>query len=153
MTGWAQVGRAIAELPEAKTDFIICGNRQLTARLAFYIPGHPRTYQMDVNPARVTSQYQVWPGYGSFVGRDAICVVEAKRKQKPGPDGKPAPPRLNPLLARQFKQVDPPIWPTARDARGQGIYHAAVYIAHDYLGQRAPTSQTSEPAPPDDEDE
>lgn len=94
MRGWRELGLAVGgELqameaaaarqgaPEASaTPFVLADSYQVTAVLAFYVPGQPRTYCASLGRRRC--QYDYWPGFDRFVGRDAVYATEG---DWPGP--------------------------------------------------------------------
>jgi hypothetical protein len=74
--GWRrfgrQAGRALSAVPDPRRTFLLTFDRKLAAELAFYVPGHPRTYVWHYPGAIPNSQYDLWPGPPT--GRDALII-------------------------------------------------------------------------------
>jgi len=77
LQGWRELGAEVsAVLKEMKTKnhtFILSDAYQISSELAFYVDGHPRTY--NANLGRRMNQYDLWEGFYSFKGSDAIYVT------------------------------------------------------------------------------
>lgn len=84
--GWDEAGERIgqiyAELARRGPTFLASDRYQIASELAFYVPGHPRTYVFNLG--RRMNQYDLWNGWGALRGRDALVVTY-------GQDGVPAP--------------------------------------------------------------
>jgi len=139
-TGWAALGGEVKRLCDERGPgtFIICEQRLLTSRTAFYTPGQPRAYQKRLSE-RPTSQHHLWSGYEGFVGSDAIYVADERR------DG--APPRIEEAFRRQFASLEERRF-DARDARGVLIRTWYLYVCRDYRGAAPAPSPDSAPAVP-----
>jgi hypothetical protein len=78
MRGWKELGAAagaeLAKLPAVNRPFLLAESYQIAAELAFYAPGQPPVYCADLGRRR--NQYDYWPGFASFLGRDAIYATE-----------------------------------------------------------------------------
>lgn len=78
MRGWrelgAVVGAELAKLPQDSRPFVLGDSYQMTAALAFYVPGQPRVYCVELGRRRC--QYDYWPGFESFLGCDAVYATE-----------------------------------------------------------------------------
>jgi len=76
LKGWKtlgfEVGKAAEELDKYGKYFILSDKYQITSELAFYVPGHPKTY--CINFGRRMNQYDLWPGFEGFKGYNAIYV-------------------------------------------------------------------------------
>ncbi|GAB6066059.1 glycosyltransferase family 39 protein [Aquifex pyrophilus] len=71
LVGWEKLGKEVSEL-HTKDKFILSSAYQISAELAFYVDGNPRTYVYHVN--RYT-QYYLWrEGLKSYKGSDALFV-------------------------------------------------------------------------------
>jgi hypothetical protein len=75
LIGGREVGAALGKYIENEADppFIFTRRYQLTAWAAFYTPGRPRTYY--ANPEERYNQYDLWGGWETLVGRDALFVA------------------------------------------------------------------------------
>ena len=84
--GWRELGQVIEEhrhhgFDDPERVFIMSNLYDMTAALAFYVPGQPRTYCAWVDSRRM-NQYDLWPGPDADkVGWDAIYV---KKRLKNG---------------------------------------------------------------------
>lgn len=77
VTGWDELGRRVSEVKagmdkEGKT-FIASDTYQITSELAFYTGGQPVTYNFNTGSRRM-NQYDLWPGYNSLIGYNALYV-------------------------------------------------------------------------------
>lgn len=77
VTGWKELGARVSELrakmPPETGVFIMSDTYQITSELAFYTEGQPMTYNAYTGERRM-NQYDLWPGYGSLKGSNAIYV-------------------------------------------------------------------------------
>ena len=75
--GWDVLGEEIGKLqqtmPHPQQVFIFSDQYQLTSESAFYTPGQPFTY--CINLGRRMNQYDLWQGMSSQKGNDAIFVT------------------------------------------------------------------------------
>ncbi|SBW10125.1 Glycosyl transferase family 39 [uncultured delta proteobacterium] len=76
LKGWDDLGRRVGELrnslPDPDKVFVFSDQYDVTAQLAFYVPGQPAAYCADFG--RRLSQYDFWPGPQDKKGWDAIFV-------------------------------------------------------------------------------
>jgi len=76
LDGWKELGNEVTGIYEQMSQdrpvFIFSDRYQVTSQLAFYVKGHPVTY--CVNLGRRMNQYDLWPGFSSFIHYDAIYV-------------------------------------------------------------------------------
>lgn len=125
LKGWTELGEKIAELKATRFDeqdkvFIFSDLYDMTAALAFYSPGQPRTYCAWIDPRRM-NQYDLWPGPQDKTGWDAIFV----RKHEYG--------KIHGEVAKMFDSVSDPIVFTAT-YDGQPTRTFTLYICRDYNG-------------------
>jgi membrane-associated phospholipid phosphatase len=77
LAGWKELGGEIslisAEMAPQGPFFIFSDSYQVAGEVAFYTKGNPVTY--CVNLGRRMDQYDLWPGFGKFVGYNAIFVM------------------------------------------------------------------------------
>ena len=75
--GWNELGRKISELKEELEKegplFIVSDRYQIASELAFYVKGHPRTYNLYTGGRRL-NQYDLWEGFYTLEGYNAIHV-------------------------------------------------------------------------------
>jgi undecaprenyl-diphosphatase len=76
LDGWRELGDEVTgvyeQMSQNRPVFIFSDRYQVTSQLAFYVKGHPVTY--CVNLGRRMNQYDLWPGFSSFIHYDAIYV-------------------------------------------------------------------------------
>ncbi len=86
LKGWSDLGRRVGEirdsLPEPDRVFVFSDQYDVTAQLAFYVPGNPVAYCADFG--RRLSQYDFWPGPEDKRGWDAIFVRRKPFAEPPG---------------------------------------------------------------------
>lgn len=71
LVGWEELGKEVNKLFTGK-ELIFSHAYQISAELAFYVEGNPRTFVFHINRR---TQYYLWRGkLTSFKGRDAIYV-------------------------------------------------------------------------------
>lgn len=85
LRGWKELGRKIGRISSDFSKegpfFIFSNTYQLTSELAFYVPGQPRTY--CVNLGRRMNQYDLWSGFDELIGSNAIYVKHRDREIEP----------------------------------------------------------------------
>ena len=77
LKGWVDLGEQVDRLrnedfPDPDKVFIFSENYDITAALAFYTPGQPRTFNVWLD--RRMNQYDLWPGPQNRTGWDAVYV-------------------------------------------------------------------------------
>jgi undecaprenyl-diphosphatase len=83
LRGWKELGVRVGEIYEDMTSsaerevFIFSDRYQVSSELAFYVPGNPRVY--CVNLGRRMNQYDIWGGFERLPGYDAILVMKGDR--------------------------------------------------------------------------
>ncbi|WP_144082380.1 ArnT family glycosyltransferase [Desulfocurvibacter africanus] len=108
LKGWSDLGNKLAELRQASfvdptRVFFFSSAYDTTAALAFYAPGQPFTY--CVNLGRRMNQYDLWPGPHDKLGWDAVFVE--RKPNRPVPD----------LLLGMFDSVEPVYYRTRHKGR------------------------------------
>ncbi|MBI3890727.1 MAG: glycosyltransferase family 39 protein [Candidatus Wallbacteria bacterium] len=127
MRGWKELGLAVgtelAKLPVAARPFVLGDSYQSTAELAFYVPGRPRAYCADIGRRRC--QYDYWPGFDRFLGRDAVYATEGDI------------PRPHHILRRAFQSYEraPTFVYTRRDREWRTF---SVFVLHGFRGIEPP---------------
>jgi len=77
--GWKELGLALGRTlqeVEGKEVFLMSDRYQIASELAFYVPGQPRVY--NINLGRRMNQYDIWGGLGALRGRDAFFVIDGE---------------------------------------------------------------------------
>ncbi|UCF86887.1 MAG: glycosyltransferase family 39 protein [Nitrospiraceae bacterium] len=83
LRGWKELGERVGEVYKDMTStgksevFIFSDRYQVSSELAFYVPGNPRVY--CVNMGRRMNQYDIWGGFERLPGYDAILVMKGDR--------------------------------------------------------------------------
>ncbi|MFQ5586337.1 MAG: glycosyltransferase family 39 protein, partial [Thermodesulfobacteriota bacterium] len=82
LQGWKEAGERVGAVYEETSrrgrTFILSDRYQIASELAFYVPGHPRIY--NINLGRRMNQYDVWEGFYSLKGWNVVYV-----EWQPGP--------------------------------------------------------------------
>ncbi|HDK17289.1 MAG TPA: hypothetical protein ENG75_05045 [Nitrospirae bacterium] len=79
LRGWVELGIKTGEVYNSMLSsgssevFIFSDKYQVAGELAFYTPGQPYTY--CVNLGRRMNQYDIWGGFDRLLGQDAIFVT------------------------------------------------------------------------------
>ena len=68
-----KVGGIYSNMTEKRGTFIFSDTYQMTSELAFYVPGNPVTYNINLGNRRM-NQYDIWGGFDSLTGKDAVYV-------------------------------------------------------------------------------
>ncbi|MBI4012608.1 MAG: glycosyltransferase family 39 protein [Candidatus Rokubacteria bacterium] len=131
LQGWRELGAAVEavrrDMPAPERTFLVADRYQITSELAFYVPGRPPAY--NVNLGRRLNQYDFWEGPESRLGWDAIFVRELSR----GDVGE-----LDERVARAFERTAGPSVVEVR--RGGRLVRAfALYRGYGFRGLAAPT--------------
>ena len=108
--GWRELGQTIDTLRldgstfrNPDTVFIFSNLYDMTAALAFYVPGQPRTYCGWVDSRRM-NQYDLWPGPQDKLGWDAVYVLKGHEDAYP-PDND---------VSRMFERIGDPVYLTTK---------------------------------------
>ena len=95
LKGWKQLGEKVSasleEMAGSGKTFIFSNRYQISSELAFYVRGKPATY--CVNLGRRFNQYDLWPGFLSLAGQDALYVKQGSRR------------RAEPEVKKAFREV------------------------------------------------
>lgn len=127
LRGWAELGAAAARLrsamPRPGSTFLLSSRYQIASELAFYVPGHPPAY--NLNLGRRLNQYDLWDGPETRLGWDAIYVEEGSRP-------------LDDRVAQAFEHVEPPVVLEIRRS-GRVTRTFVLHRAHGFRGVPSPT--------------
>jgi undecaprenyl-diphosphatase len=126
LVGWRELGAAVGAawraMPSPQRTFLAADRYQVASELAFYVPGRPPAY--NVNLGRRLNQYDFWEGPESRVGWDAIYVRE-------GVGG------LDERVAGAFDRVEGPLLVEVR-RHGRTLHTFALYRGVGFHGLAAP---------------
>jgi undecaprenyl-diphosphatase len=127
LKGWSELGAAVlrvrAAMPAPARTFLLSDRYQITSELAFYVPGHPPAY--NLNLGRRLNQYDFWEGPSSRTGWDAVYVQEGREA-------------LDPRVAHAFDRIDGPLVLAVR-RRGGVVRTFVVYRGYGFRGTNGPT--------------
>lgn len=75
LRGWPELGQAVSEVTRSSPQplFLLSDRYQIAGELAFYVEGNPRVY--NANFGRRMNQYDLWGGWETLEGRDALFVT------------------------------------------------------------------------------
>ncbi|XPV76355.1 MAG: ArnT family glycosyltransferase [Desulfovibrio sp.] len=101
LKGWNDLGQKVDTIKNTEFEnpdkvFVFSEIYDMTAALAFYVPGQPRTYCAWVDGRRM-NQYDIWPGPVDKVGFDAIYVQKHFY------------PAIDTEIAKMFDRVEGPL--------------------------------------------
>jgi undecaprenyl-diphosphatase len=126
LRGWRQLGTRVAELraemPDPRRTFLASDRYQITSELAFYVPGRPPAY--NLNLGRRLNQYDLWEGPDARRGWDALYVQEGTRP-------------LDERVAGAFARIDGPVV-VEIPGGGRVARTFTVYRGHGFRGVPAP---------------
>lgn len=122
LSGWRKLGQEVGmvrdKLRKDGSVFIFSDRYQITSELAFYVPGKPVTY--CVNIGRRMNQYDLWEGFGTFNGYNAIYVKHRDRE-------------MDPLIAHMFRAWEKlPLVNIWRNSRL--IHQYSVFLCYGFKG-------------------
>jgi 4-amino-4-deoxy-L-arabinose transferase-like glycosyltransferase len=126
LKGWRTLGLEVGRLWNQlgpHTTFIISEKRQIVGELAFYVPGNPRVYMLNITGG-AASQYDLWESYQDKIGMNALYVTKITRH----------PPKA---FTRSFDRVTriKDVLITTGDELIRGY---AIYLCRRYHGAAAP---------------
>lgn len=85
LRGWKKLGlevgrikEALPHLPAEGAGFIFSNTYQITSELAYYVPGQPAAY--CVNLGRRMNQYDIWQDFDNLIGYNAVYVKHRDRE-------------------------------------------------------------------------
>lgn len=118
LTGWRQLGKEVDILASGidRPYFIFSDRYQISSELAFYVPGRPVTY--CINLGRRMNQYDLWPGFEGLAGHNALYVTSRQIPDE---------------LAAAFDQVEEHTI-VIRNRSGQVVKRLLVYLCHNLHG-------------------
>ncbi len=129
LKGWENLGQEIAHLsqnfPDPKKVFYFADHYDITAELAFYIPGQPQAYCADFG--RRMSQYDIWGPPQNKEGWSAIYV--SSKSQVP------------PALASMFATVTPLVFHSSHQGNAGRTF--TLVLLEGYTGTWPESSSKS----------
>jgi hypothetical protein len=130
LDGWKELGDEVTGIYEQMSQnrpvFIFSDRYQVTSLLAFYVKGHPVTY--CVNLGRRMNQYDLWPGFSSFLHYDAIFV---RTGDKDAPEA----------IAAAFGKVEKKVI-SAYTKKHAKIRDYSIFLCYDFKGLREERQET-----------
>ncbi len=125
LKGWNDLGQKVYSLQESEFKdpekvFVFSDLYDMTAALAFYVPGQPRTYCAWLD--RRMNQYDMWPGPQDKKGWNAIYV--AKRFHDIPEKG----------VEKMFERISPPI-KYQTQFKGQPARKFTIFLCYGYNGK------------------
>lgn len=125
LKGWDDLGRhmrtvADTRFPDPARVFFMSDVYDITAELAFYVPGQPRAYCLWWDGRRM-NQYDLWGGPQDKLGWDAVLVL---RGDAPG---------VPPVATEMFERVAGPYRYVA-SFRGEAVRPFYYYLCTGYKG-------------------
>ncbi|MFQ5901936.1 MAG: glycosyltransferase family 39 protein [Thermodesulfobacteriota bacterium] len=126
LKGWEELGEETGiiyqEMLEKGEVFILSDRYQIASELAFYIPEHPTTY--NINIGRRMNQYDLWDGFYHLKGWDALYV-----KMHKGPINE----KIKALFDRCIKAI-----PLKIERYGRTIKEFSVFGCYNFKGMEVP---------------
>lgn len=125
LKGWEDMGQRMGQVAEQRFAdpgrvFFMSDVYDITASLAFYVPGQPRTYCLWWHDRRM-NQYDLWGGPQDKLGWDAVMVLKGDA------------PGMPPVLSDMFERVSGPYRYVAT-YRGAAVRPFFYYLCHGYKG-------------------
>lgn len=125
LKGWQDLGAEVGRLAGSRFEdparvFYFSDLYDLTAALAFYVPGQPRTFCVWAEDRRM-NQYDLWPGPEDRLGWDAVFV------RKRFADGVPE------EVKKMFRRIDPAI-KFQTTFNGNPARKFTIFCCHGYTG-------------------
>ncbi len=125
LKGWDDLGRhmgnvAATRFPDPSRVFFMSDVYDITAELAFYVPGQPQAYCLWWDGRRM-NQYDLWGGPKDKLGWDAVLVL---RGDAPG---------VPPVTTEMFERVAGPYRHVA-SFRGEPVRPFYYYLCSGYKG-------------------
>lgn len=125
LKGWDDLGRhmrnvADTRFPDPSRVFFMSDVYDITAELAFYVPGQPQAYCLWWDGRRM-NQYDLWGGPKDKLGWDAVLVLRGDAPGQP------------PVVTEMFERVAGPYRHVA-SFRGEPVRPFYYYLCTGYKG-------------------
>lgn len=78
LRGWKELGMTVGKIREKSQDkriFLVSDSYQIASEIAFYVPGQPRAY--NINLGRRMNQYDIWGGLDKLQGGNVLLVTRS----------------------------------------------------------------------------
>jgi 4-amino-4-deoxy-L-arabinose transferase-like glycosyltransferase len=126
LKGWEDMATHVHEVAAQRFQdpsrvFYMSDVYDITAELAFYVPGQPQAYCLWWSDRRM-NQYDLWPGPTDKQGWDAVLVL---RGDSPG---------LPPVMTDMFERISGP-YRYVSSYRGQPVRLFYYYLCMGYTGR------------------
>lgn len=123
LTGWKKLGLEVGSIrDELKREgplFIFSDRYQITSELAFYVPGRPAVY--CINLGRRMNQYDLWEGFEDLIGHNAIYIKHRDQ-------------RMDPQIARMFQSWEK--LPLINIKKNNRLIHQyTVFLCYGFKGE------------------
>jgi hypothetical protein len=130
LEGWKELGTAVGSVRKSQQNetALLSDRYQIASELAFYVPGQPRVY--NVNLGRRMNQYDIWGGLGELVGRDVLFVSDGDWEA-------PVPMRQACASIHKIRVVE------VFRRRGHAIGAFSIFGCEQFRGLAAPTTAAS----------
>lgn len=124
LKGWDDMAQKVDELRRTRFDdpdrvFFFADNYDMTAALAFHVPGNPYAY--CVNVGRRLNQYDLWPGPQEKKGWDAIYVRQKFKGM------------IHPKVDELFARTEQIQYQTHHEGRPARRF--TIYLCYGYTGK------------------
>lgn len=140
LRGWSELGAAVGEVmaqerTAGRNPFLLAGDYQSAAEIAFYVPGEPTVYSAQSAFGGRMSQYDIWPNpirdQADFINRPCIYVGSLNAALTGAPGRRPA--LTAPRLARTV----------VHRVRGYPVQMWTIYTSDAFAGfdQTAPSAR------------
>jgi membrane-associated phospholipid phosphatase len=130
LDGWKELGEEVTKFYEQMSHnrpvFIFSDHYQVTSELAFYVKNHPVTY--CVNLGRRMNQYDLWPGFSSFLHYDAIFVRTGDKD-------------VPKVIAAAFEKVEKKVI-SAYTKKHAKIRDYSIFLCYGFKGLREEKQET-----------
>jgi len=122
VTAWTELGRKVSEVKRklGPETFIMSDTYQITSELAFYTEGQPVVYNVYTGSRRM-NQYDIWPGFGSLSGYNAVYVKGGDTEAEPV---------VTKLFARCEKEIFPVYY------KGMLLKRFSIFRCFDFKGMK-----------------
>jgi undecaprenyl-diphosphatase len=130
LDGWKELGDEVTvvyeQMSRNRPVFIFSDRYQVASQLAFYVKGHPVTYCVSLG--RRMNQYDLWPGFSSYLHYDAIFV---RTGEKAAPEA----------ITAAFEKVEKKVI-SAYTKKHEKIRDYSIFLCYDFRGLKEEKQET-----------